>query len=118
MPIPVRRQSRITLLWQCISLKEHSITIDGGLRDAAIQPVTLPSPECLQLQALRSAGHTTQLGDLLSAIEAPPLLPHRQRLFPAKRNRGIFQSAGHVSPGPLTIPLIPQILHELQVLHV
>ncbi|KAH7882727.1 hypothetical protein F5I97DRAFT_1931336 [Phlebopus sp. FC_14] len=63
----------LAVLQQCTSLRECHLTIDGGVRDAALQPITIPRLESLHVQVLRNASTTTQLGDLLSAIEAPCL---------------------------------------------
>jgi len=61
------------VLRRCTSLKECCITIDSGFRDAPLEPFTLPTLEYLQLQVLREAAHTTQLGDFLSVLDAPQL---------------------------------------------
>lgn len=63
----------VTILQQCTSLRECSITIDSGIRDAPLEPFTLPSLECLELQVLREASHTTQMGDFLCVLDAPRL---------------------------------------------
>lgn len=63
----------ISVLQGCISLKECTIAIDSGARDAPLQPLTLPSLEHLQLEVLREAAHTTQMGDFLSILDAPRL---------------------------------------------
>lgn len=63
----------VTVLQQCTLLKECGIAIDNGIRDAPLQPFTLPSLEHLQLQVLREAAHTTQMGDFLSVLDAPRL---------------------------------------------
>lgn len=61
------------ILQQCTSLKECSIPIDSGIRDVPLEPFTLPSLECVEIQVLRDASHTTQMGDFLSAVYAPRL---------------------------------------------
>ncbi|KAH0834134.1 hypothetical protein J3R83DRAFT_11424 [Lanmaoa asiatica] len=63
----------VAILRQCTSLKECGITIDGGIRDVPLESLTLPNLECLELQVLREASHTTQVGDLLSVLDAPRL---------------------------------------------
>ncbi|KAF8555193.1 hypothetical protein OG21DRAFT_940335 [Imleria badia] len=63
----------VAILQQCRSLKECAIAIDSGVRDAPLEPLTLPRLESLQLRVLREASHTTQTGDLLSVLHAPRL---------------------------------------------
>ena len=63
----------VAILQQCRSLKECGITVDSGVRDAPLEPFTMPSLESLRLQVLRDASQTTQTGDLLSALSAPRL---------------------------------------------
>lgn len=63
----------VSVLRQCTSLRQCSIAIGIGVRDAPLQPFTLLGLECLQLQVLREAAHTTQVGDFLSALNAPRL---------------------------------------------
>jgi hypothetical protein len=61
------------ILQHCRSLKECGITVDSGIRDAPLEPFTLPNLESLRLQVLREASHTTQTGDFLGALTAPHL---------------------------------------------
>jgi len=63
----------VAILQQCRSLKDCGITVDSGVRDAPLEPFTMPSLESLQLQVLREASHTTQMGDFLGALSAPRL---------------------------------------------
>lgn len=63
----------VAVLQQCTSLKECAIAIDSGVRDAPLEPLTLPKLESLQLQVFREASHTMQMGDLLSVLHAPRL---------------------------------------------
>ncbi|KAF8439930.1 hypothetical protein L210DRAFT_3645879 [Boletus edulis BED1] len=62
-----------SILGQCTSLRECAIAIDSGVRDGPLEGFTLPSLECLRIQVLREASHTTQTGDFLSALHAPRL---------------------------------------------
>ncbi|KAG9310890.1 hypothetical protein JVU11DRAFT_8748 [Chiua virens] len=63
----------VAVLRQCTSLKECGLSIGSGVRDAPLEPLTLPNLECLQFQLLREASHTTQIGDFLSALYVPQL---------------------------------------------
>ena len=63
----------VAILQQCTSLKECGITIDSGVRNAPLEPFTVPSLESLELLVLREASHTTQTGDFLGALKAPRL---------------------------------------------
>lgn len=63
----------VAILQQCTSLRECSIAVGSGIRDASLEPFMLPSLERLELQVLREASQTTQTGDFLSALNAPRL---------------------------------------------